>query len=138
MALLGKDRHTWAISDEPISHEEDLISFRPHLDQDQFTTWVTERLVLWFHRLLWHKVKRPSDVESGIVTYDEKCLLRYASVTTTLLASLLPVTATTVLYYVQDMRAKLGLIAGFTLVFALCLTTFTSAKKGQIFTAIAA
>ncbi|KAL3419832.1 hypothetical protein PVAG01_08330 [Phlyctema vagabunda] len=137
-SLTGEDWHTWAPNDKPIHHEEDLIALRARHNQDRFSTFVIEKLVIRIHNLIWHRFRQPADLESGIVFYNVKNLLRFTAIITTVIASLLPVLATCILYYLESMDAKLGVIAIFTFVFALCLTTFTNAKKGEIFTATTA
>ncbi|KAL2812337.1 hypothetical protein BDW59DRAFT_167843 [Aspergillus cavernicola] len=42
------------------------------------------------------------------------------------------------LYYVEDERKRLGIIAGYTIAFALCITILTNARRSEIFSASAA
>lgn len=55
-----------------------------------------------------------------------------------LLAAVLLFGAIYNLYYVKDTRKRLGLIAGYTIAFALYLGVFTNAKRSEIFGACAA
>jgi len=42
------------------------------------------------------------------------------------------------LYYVTDERKRLGLIAGYTVAFAMCVGLVTKARKSEVFAACAA
>jgi len=42
------------------------------------------------------------------------------------------------LYYVTDERKRLGLIAGYTIAFAMCVGLVTKARKSEVFAACAA
>ena len=118
LALIGKDRATWGNIDLPIDPHHDLLAVSLSGNRDSFTTWFMEQLVLWLHRLFWHRT-----------------LHRYTSHITTIVASLLPILAIVVLYCVNSMKIRLGLIALFTFTFAAALSFFTGAKRGEIFIA---
>jgi hypothetical protein len=135
--LIGADRHVWASDDGQNTGSPDLIVLRPREQEDHFSEWVAESFLTWFHHLLWHRVKEPCDPESGLVSYEESHLLRCTSFITTVMASLLPIVSIVVLYYVQSMKVRLGIVAGFTLVVSLCLRCFTTAKRSDIFIATA-
>jgi hypothetical protein len=137
-ALLGEDRHVWGSSDKPDVHAPDLIVLKPRVEEDQFSKLVIGKFVVWAHGIFGSRAKKLSDVESGQVIYEDDCLLRFTSLVTTVVASLLPIVSIVVLYYLHDMGGRLGLIAVFTLVFALCLTGFSNAKTGEVFTATTA
>lgn len=137
LALLGKDRDTWGACDEPISHNMDLLSIKPGGENDVVSTWLSQTFIRWFHHILWHRVKKADNTESGIFSYEEKQLQKYTSHITTTIASSLPILAIVVLYHVDTMKARLGLMALFKVVFAACLSIFTNATKGEIFIATA-
>jgi hypothetical protein len=54
------------------------------------------------------------------------------------LPSVLPIAGVIVLYFVEDNLVRIGVIAGITALFSLCLALLTSAKKSEIFAATAA
>ncbi|KAH8600166.1 hypothetical protein B0O99DRAFT_682613 [Bisporella sp. PMI_857] len=81
---------------------------------------------------------RPVDEESMIYVYDEKIVIRVADMIGTATSSLLPVLAVIVLYSVREMLIRLGMIALFTVLFALALMVTTEAKRIEIFAATAA
>lgn len=55
-----------------------------------------------------------------------------------MLASMLPILSTIVLYFVQDTGKRLWIITGFTALFSLSLGFFTRATVQEIFSATAA
>jgi hypothetical protein len=64
--------------------------------------------------------------------------MRAVSVMATVLAAVLIIAPVVVLYEISNMRARLGTMAGFTVVFSLCMTGLTNAKRRDIFAATAA
>jgi hypothetical protein len=138
LALIGEDSKVWGAASEPLNHASDLIVIRGQPTIDRFSKWFVERFLVWFHRRFWHQVKQPNDIESGMAVYEDENLIRYTSYATTIVASLLPVLSTIILYRVQDMGLRLGTTAIFTSIFAFCLAFFTDAQAREIFAATAA
>jgi phage-related protein len=70
-------------------------------------------------------------VEAGldIVRYVETILMRYTKYVVTVLASMLPIVSIVVLYTVQTVGWRLGVMAIFTAAFAAVLVIFTSANE---------
>jgi type IV secretory pathway VirB2 component (pilin) len=134
-ALVGKDRDTWGTSEEPLSRHMDLLTIKSNIENDVFSTWFSRKFIHWFHHILWHRIKKADDAESGIVSYEDKTLQKYTSHITTIIASSLPILAIVVLYCVEAMNARLGLTTLFTVVFAVCLSFFTNGTKGDTFIA---
>jgi hypothetical protein len=54
------------------------------------------------------------------------------------IAAILLVGAICSLYYVSNPQARLGMIAGFTVLFAISVGLLTSAKRGEVFASTAA
>ena len=77
-------------------------------------------------------------MEGGIFEYPDSSLDRAARTLNTLLSSLLPTLSIFVLYYVKSPPARLGLILGFTIVFAITLQCVSRARPADIFAATAA
>jgi hypothetical protein len=135
LALIGKDRSTWGSVNEPLNHNMDLLAIKSDERHDAFSMWFSQKFIHWFHHLLWHRIKKPNDIESGIVLYEDRTLQKYPAHIATVIASLLPILAIVVLYCVAAMNARLGLVAVFTVVSAACLSFFTNATRGEIFIA---
>ncbi|KAE8450289.1 hypothetical protein EG329_006717 [Mollisiaceae sp. DMI_Dod_QoI] len=99
-ALIGKDRDVWGASDEPISPNMDLLAIQSGGENDPFSLWFTRKFIRWIHHILWHRIKKPDDVESGIVSYEDTTLQKCTSHITTIIASLLPILA--MLFYITS------------------------------------
>jgi len=139
MPLEGDDSSIWAnpgrIADgEGVSrHVQDLIAVNGQSsDLDRTTTWLAETFIPNWHQ------KVASRFNSGIRTYRESAVYRFTSIVATALSSLLPVLAIVILYIVQNMPARLGIIAGFTAGFSFLLSLITNADRVANFSATAA
>jgi hypothetical protein len=130
--LLGRDSTVWADPDIV----PDLISVHPVHDFDHVSLWLIKTFLGLFHRFIGRYYKGKSD--GGIYHYHDKHLQMPASVISTVLASLLPVVSIVVLYLVDSMPKRLGIVAGFTAAFSIALALFTRARRVDIFAATAA
>jgi predicted RND superfamily exporter protein len=82
--------------------------------------------------------KQQDDHMQNTVSYDNGMIEQISKVITTVIGALLPVIAIVVLYYINDMKKRLGLLVLFTAVFSLSLTLATKAKVTEIFGATSA
>lgn len=55
-----------------------------------------------------------------------------------LFGAVVPLTSMVILYLIQDMGLKLGLVCVFTIVFCLALSTLSKARRIEVFAATAA
>lgn len=135
MALIGADRETWGRLHEPINPHTDLLTLSSTGCEDRFSRWFSQKFIVWFHYTFRHQSSNSDDLESGIVSYSSSAIERCTALVTIIFASLLPILSMIVLYCASSMKLRLGLTVLFTLVFTVCVSTFTSAKKGEIFMA---
>lgn len=147
--LRGADRYIYGQGRLKVSeHRSDLIAINGSTsDYDTATHWLEAKFVsnqqpgcpimLTFQIPHWHD-KFWSRSHPGIRTYPEKLLETITSVLSTILSSLLPVVSIVVLYLVQSMPARLGIIATFTAGFSVVLSIITSATRSENFAATAA
>jgi hypothetical protein len=70
--------------------------------------------------------------------YSYGAIVAFTRTLTVLLACMLPVGSIVVLYSVQDMAKRLGLVAGLTGLFSMSMALFTMATLADIFQATAA
>lgn len=77
-------------------------------------------------------------MDGAIRQYEEKKIQRFTNVLTAALSASLPTIAILVLYFVEDMIHRIGLIIVFTTVFYVVFAMFTGAKKAEVFAATAA
>jgi hypothetical protein len=133
--LLGKDSTIW--EDKSLSH--DLLTLNSTGSDDAFTEWIARHVVKPFHDLVGRHIKKPSDEFEGTLTdYSDKVITRVASLTATVISSVFPIVGVIILYFVTDLLAKIGLIAGLTAAFSLSLALVTDARRGEIWAATAA
>jgi hypothetical protein len=78
-----------------------------------------------------------SQTQAGYRRYSEKKISRISTVIVTVLSSALPTTTVLVLFFIQSMLVRIGLVIVFTALFSLALAVFSSADKATIFTATA-
>lgn len=133
-ALNGEDSCLWGHRDIPHSPEEDLVSLvsRPDKDHDAFSLWVMTTLL----RKLWQMgcIRNRKDGSSdGTLSVEDNKLLRLTYIITSLLSSVILITSISVLYIVQPLKLRLGLIAALEMVLTLILATFTTAKRAEVF-----
>ena len=150
----------WGDNKHPINH--DLLCLKSRsATRDRFTRWLTGSGLARFHEYMvahtsvLNKAHSKSSVDSekgsmtearytvwdpktGLVDYSEAFLITMADNISTVVASLLPVVSTIVLYFVSDILARLGTIVGLMALFAMLLSIFTEAKRIEIFNATAA
>ena len=150
----------WGENKNPVHH--DLLCLKPRsVTRDRFTSWLTGSGLSRFHEYvashtsLFSKASSKNsmdsekgsvsgarysvwDAKTGLVDYSEAFLVTLADNISTVIASLLPVISTIVLYFIQDILARLGTIVGLMALFAMVLSIFTEAKRIEIFNATAA
>jgi len=124
--LTGLDRNAW-------QDKGDLVCLKLTGNEDPLAKWVTHKLMVWVHFCIGRWI-----YTDKIVQYSEDWALRLLSLISTVLASVLPVAATVVLYFFQSTYQRLGIIAGFTAVFSFLLSVITNASRSDIFAATAA
>jgi hypothetical protein len=125
--LDGIDSGLWESSD-------DLLAFRERPDTDKLSEWVVQDLLPYYHKHIGHVFKKPNPDGDSSVTYTENYFL---SVFITVLSSALIVVPVVVLHAVKPMNIRLGLLGLFTIIFSLCVSTLTNARRGDIFIATA-
>lgn len=79
-----------------------------------------------------------TDIEAGIGRFQEKSIVRAANVISVFLAVALLAGSIVGLYLIHDRSARVCIIAGCTVIFALSLGVITNARRPEIFAATAA
>lgn len=134
--LQGREASTWQGR-----QVKEMVSLMPSkIEADPFSTWLSTGAVNVFDKL-WgnrRKSKIPLDPDSGIVEYDDRRLNKISHSVGVTFASLVPTLCVLVLYFVKRPIIRLGLLIVFTAVFSASLSTFTNARKIEIFSAVAA
>lgn len=135
--LTGRDSVTWGMPRDPKARADDLVTLKPRRDADDFSNWVTGTGINKFFSLGCARFRKPSRFH-GRVGFEDSAVLRVTYSITSILASLLPIASIAVLYAVHSMKLRLMLIAVFNILLTLCLTTFTTAKRTDVFAVAAA
>jgi hypothetical protein len=136
LGLIGSDSETWGSEDTPHQRAPDLITLISHKKQDSFSKWFIEEAMRLFFACGGHRTRAPDKV-TGLVWYKEAKVLRFTRYFTSALASIIPIVAITVLWFVQSTPARLAIIAGFNVLLTVCLMAFTTANRTEVFTVIA-
>lgn len=126
-SLDGIDSDVWESS-------HDLFALRERPDADKLSEWVIQDLLPYYHRHVGQIFKKPELDGDSSVTYTENYFL---SACVTILSSALIVVPVVVLHAVKPINIRLGLLALFTVIFSLCVSGLTSAKRGEVFAATA-
>lgn len=80
---------------------------------------------------------KPSKIH-GSIGYEDSTIYRITYWFTSILASLIPIASIAVLYQVQSMSARLGIIAAFNVSLSICLMGLANAKRAEVFAITAA
>lgn len=136
-ALAGPDSLVWGSRGQRHSHKPDLIALRPRAKKDAFSAWAAESTIFKIFKCGCYKFMTPSQVH-GAIGYEDSTVYRVTYWFTSILASLIPIASIVILYRVQSMPAKLGIIAAFNVLVSVCLMTFASAKRAEVFAITAA
>ncbi|KAI1123539.1 hypothetical protein F5Y10DRAFT_270028 [Nemania abortiva] len=120
IAILSWDWRTWETCDK-----DDLITFEDST-MDRFTSLVTYTIVDVYHHLI------------GRHIHTHKSIARFTQAFTVLIACTLPVASIVILYIVENMATRLGIIAILTGLFPLSMSLLTMATLQEIFAATAA
>ncbi|KAF7511280.1 hypothetical protein GJ744_004845 [Endocarpon pusillum] len=108
----------------------DLAALRRAPEEDRLTVFLRTCCSLLF--------SRRSNCNSSLGYGSERLISFVVSAITVLLAASFLFGAIYALYAIQRDRVKLGVIAGFTIAFALCIALVTNARRSEIFGASAA
>jgi hypothetical protein len=136
-AMVGADSLIWGLKSQNIPHKPDLIALRPRAKKDAFSKWAAESTIFNIFKCGCHRFMKPSQVH-GAIGYEDTTIYRITYWFTSILASLIPIASIIVLYRVQSMPARLGIIAAFNVLLSVCLMGFASAKRSEVFAITAA
>ncbi|KAK3320511.1 hypothetical protein B0T19DRAFT_477768 [Cercophora scortea] len=131
----GVEQSVW---DEP--NEDDLITMQaPKPDESSFSQLLNEKLIDIYHGVIVRFSKNTNKAKDGkIRAYDTTKFARVGAGIVAALSALLPTTAILVLYYVNSMAQRIGLVVLFTSFFSIALAIFTKAKPIEMLSATAA
>lgn len=132
--LTDWEKHIWKHGNEA----GDLVSITPVHDFDPFSSWLIKLLLMPYHEYIRCGQKETANLDANLYHYKDSHLEYPAYVISTGLASLLPIISIVVLYAVDNMGKRLGIIAAFTSIFAMSVAFMTGARRVDVFAATAA
>jgi hypothetical protein len=112
-----------------LDKEDDLVSLAKPLEEDYFSRFLLNN---WLF-----KKRKTSDPFDRTVIYKKAHVVQTVAALAMVLAAILLIGAIVNLYLVSEPKAKLGLVAMYTLFFAFSLALCTNAKRFEIFAATA-
>ncbi|KAH0834597.1 hypothetical protein FOPE_03745 [Fonsecaea pedrosoi] len=132
--LTGRDREVW-------SQGTDLVAIADRPRSNRLRSWIADYLVPALHRIGRHlRTIRGGNSEFGtnFAEYSDTAITQAANLLGTVLASLLPVVAIIVLYLIEGMGIRLGLVAVFSALFSTCLWFLNDGRLIEVFSATSA
>ena len=132
--LRGRERQTWSGR----APQEMITLAQRQMEPDPFSNWLSTGLVDIYDKVWGHRRKEPIAGNPDIVQYDDTRLTTISKAVSVVFASLVPTVSVLVLYFIENMLVRIGLLVVFTAVFSAALALFTKARKIEIFSAIAA
>ncbi|KAH8629391.1 hypothetical protein IG631_16648 [Alternaria alternata] len=120
--------------------QPDLISVSNRSSNDKFTQWLELSLVPRLPVILKKILAEPlvGSESMDMLRIKLGILRRIARALIVVLSAILPFTSIVALYFIENLRHRIAMIAVFSGVFALVLTIFTTARPVEIFAATAA
>ena len=135
--LAGADATIWGTVFDRKCQKPDLVALCPRAKKDAFSAWAADSAILNLSRCGCARFMKPSQVH-GVVGYQDSTIYRVTYWITSIVASLIPIASILVLYCVQSMSARLGIIASFNVLVSVCLMALTNAKRAEVFAITAA
>lgn len=138
LALEGFDANIWGSVLDRLDHKPDLVALRPRAREDPFSKWLNENAITALFRWGYTRKKMEASPKHGMVGYEDTTVYRITYWFTNILASLLLVASIAILYAVESIPARLGIIAVFNVVVSICLMGLVDAKRAEVFAITAA
>ncbi|CZR63052.1 uncharacterized protein PAC_12949 [Phialocephala subalpina] len=119
----------WGASERTYDSIHDLVALRVPSDQDRLSNFIQNNFSLLF----------ATSSPDGNTTYiSERSVSHFVAIFSTVLAAIMLFGAIISLYIVKNPHALLGMLSGWTVLFAACVGLLTNARRDQIFGATAA
>ncbi|OCK73575.1 hypothetical protein K432DRAFT_364712 [Lepidopterella palustris CBS 459.81] len=127
----GAEQFTW-------NDHSDLITICPrNLQADNFQNVMADWIVNINHKFRGHR-KKGERIADHVIQYDLSLIDRLCAMTATMLAAVLPIIAVLILNEVHNISTRIYITIGLTALFAIAVSTVTSASRIEVFAATAA
>jgi hypothetical protein len=125
----GGTPQLWGSSETIYDDIHDLVALRVPADTDRLSNFIQNSFGVFF------QITSPD----GYSTYiSEQSIALCVAITSSVLAAILLFGSVVSLYFVHNPYALLGMLGGWTVLFATCVGLLTSARRDQVFAATAA
>jgi len=120
----------WGSSEKKFDDPHDLVALRVPADhQDRLSEFIVNNFGAFFQ----------TEANDGTSAYiSEKSVAKFVAIISSILSAILLFGSITSLYFVHNPYALLGMLGGWTVLFAVCVGWLTNARRDQIFGATAA
>ncbi|KAK8855275.1 hypothetical protein PGQ11_011187 [Apiospora arundinis] len=119
----------WGRSEQRFDDVDDLVALKVLANQDRLSQFVLNHCG-WLFR------ERQSHGTSVVIS--ERSVDKATTVLSSIISAMVLFGSIVSLYFVQNPYALLGMVGGWTILFAVCVGVLTNAKRDQIFAATAA
>jgi len=123
------------VSRDVYRDRHDLVSLVSNKDDDRLTTFLREHLPFLFQRRQDPVAKHS---HPSVRSLSEYRLGVAVSLINIVVAAVMLFGAIYNLFYVHDLKKRLGIVAGYTIAFAACVALLSNARRSEIFSACAA
>lgn len=113
-----------------LGNKSDLVSLRKAADEDLLSRFLQDHWAF--------QTRKTSDPLDRTMIYRNKHVVQTVATLSMVIASILLISAILGLRVVTSSKAKLGLVAMYTLLFALSVSLLTNARRAEVFAATAA
>lgn len=119
----------WGPSEQTYNDTHDLVALRMPADQDRLSEFIQNHFGVLF---------QTTTPDNRTAYVSERAISHFSAIFSTVLASVLLFGSIISLYIVQNKHALLGILSGWTALFAACVGLLTNARRNQIFGTTAA
>ncbi len=119
----------WGASETIFDDPHDPVALRVPADQDRLSEFIQNNFGVFF---------QTGAPEGRTMFTSERLISLFVATFSTILAAVLLLGAIISLYIVQNKHALLGMLSGWTVIFAACVGLLTNTRRDQIFGATAA
>lgn len=126
---VNPNEQLWGNSLIKYDNIHDLVALRVPVDQDRLSEFILNNFGIFFQ----------TEAHDGHSAYiSERAVAKCVAILSSVLSAVLLFGSITSLYFVHNPYALLGMLGGWTILFAICVGWLTNAKRDQIFAATAA
>ncbi|KAI3550476.1 hypothetical protein CSPX01_01526, partial [Colletotrichum filicis] len=133
--MTGIEAMTWNLASQDATFNIGELAVETH----RFTLFMNGKVVNLYHRVIGqHRTANTRFTQTSLCTHNERKISRFSDIILATLSAALPTLAILVLYFLQNMLHRIGLVVVVTMIFSFLFALLTRAKMAEIFAAAAA